>query len=61
MVGLYKDPKGETIFERTSVANNSLGVPSKSVKLSENENLRKRIKELEDEIKQKDVCNILSL
>ncbi len=47
MVGLYKDPKGENIFKKTSTA---ITRESES-KFTECEmqGLRKRIKELEDE------------
>ena len=58
MVGLYKDPKGEEIFRSTPVAS-SLGVAKEydaSFINSENPGLRKRIRELEEEVKEmKDV------
>ena len=57
MVGLYRDPTGATIFERASTTlHTSVAAPTSSIKLSENEGLRRRIKELEDEVKEKDVC-----
>ena len=56
MVGLYRDPTGETIFERTSAVNNSVNATTTSIKLSENEGLRRRVKELENEVKEKNVC-----
>ena len=56
MVGLYKDPKGEHIFGKTSTP-----TPTKGIVASNNQNeqevtaLRQRIKELEDEVKKKEV------
>ncbi len=47
MVGLYKDPKGETVFMKTSTQAPTLGVSTDA--------LKRRIKELEDEVKQKEV------
>ena len=59
MVGLYKDPKGDGIFQTVS---NSMGVESTLSNLestlgnSEVPGLRKRIRELESEVKEiKDV------
>ena len=58
MVGLYKDPKGDSIFERSSAAasysHHSTGITREdgsSNNNSEVPGLRKRIKELEDEVK----------
>ena len=54
MVGLYKDPKGENIFKNSS-AIKSLNT-TKELEGSENEvNLQQKIKDLEDEVKQKNV------
>lgn len=54
MVGLYKDPKGEEIFSMTAA--NSVRLTKDSTR-NDNEilNLRKRVKELESEVKVK-VC-----
>ncbi len=56
MVGLYKDPKGDSIFERSTMA--ASHPPMSSVtdtgsKISDNETLglRRRIRELEEEVK----------
>lgn len=54
MVGLHKDPTGETIFERTN-NNFSTSAKTSATTLSDTEGLRKRIKELEEEVKEKDV------
>ncbi len=51
MVGIYRDPKGEKIFEKTSVTTTT----NNSSKMNENEGLRKRIKLLEDEVNEKNV------
>ena len=63
MVSLYKDPKGEDIFKKSSGVSESLGVAAKvetDTKYSENEiRLRKKIKHLEDEMKEKDVCELV--
>lgn len=59
MVGLYKDPKGEDIFKKSSGVSESMGIAKIETesKYTENEvRLRKKIKSLEDEVKQKDVC-----
>ncbi len=56
MVGLYKDPKGETIFEKSTAVPSHAGLSivkeneSKTGE-SETEGLRRRIKELEEEVK----------
>ncbi len=58
MVSLYKDPQGEDIFKKSSAISESLGFANEN-KSTSNENeirLRKKIKNLEDEMKQKDVC-----
>ena len=58
MVGLYIDPKGEDIFKQTTVAGNSLGTNKETeCRYSETEvlGLRKRIRELEMEVQEKDV------
>ena len=57
MVGLYKDPKGENIFKNTSMDTSTFGTAvskpgSDEVMLG----MQRRIKELEDEMKKKDVC-----
>ncbi len=59
MVGLYKDPKGEAIFERTSTHSTIPGLSSNELDERDNEmnTLRRRIKELEDEVKKKEVSN----
>lgn len=63
MVGLHKDPKGENIFSKSSIGtpnNTSLNMTAatkKSMKASEVDTLRHRIKELESEL-QKKVNNI---
>lgn len=57
MVGLYKDPKGEDIFNEIAISN-SLSITKDSngtFNRNEMEGLRQRIKELETEIKDKDV------
>ena len=63
MAGLYKDPKGEHIFVKTSTKTSTKGmcvsnIPSND-QLNENEQevtaLRQRIKELQDEVKEKEV------
>lgn len=56
MVGLYRDPKGESIFEKTTVvsSHHSLGITKETgSKITESEatGLRKRIKELENQVK----------
>lgn len=55
MVGLYKDPSGEDIFKNSSITNQ---LNSKDVILNEGDvpGLRRRIKQLEDDMKKKDVC-----
>ena len=58
MVGLYKDPKGEEIFWSTPVPSSLAGAKEYDASLSNSENpgLRKRIRELEEEVKEmKDV------
>jgi hypothetical protein len=50
MVGVYKDPKGENIFKETSSS-----FSNKTVSSEEVVDLQKKVKELEDEIKKKDV------
>ena len=59
MVGLYKDPKGEEIFNKTSTClNHNITMSSghnKDSDLTDGSGLRKRVKELEDEVKQKNV------
>lgn len=57
MVGLYSDPEGKSIFEKTSAASNlSTGIMKESgSKFNESETLalRRRIRELEDKV---EVC-----
>ena len=58
MVGLYNDPKGKDIFttKNTSTLATTVlkgGSQDEETVVSQ---LRKRIKELEDEVKEKDVC-----
>ena len=59
MVGLYKDPKGESIFEKTTVvSHHTMGITKETgSKITEIEatGLRKRIKELENQVKVYDV------
>lgn len=60
MVGLHRDPQGDTIFSKASGENPTLGVGSNSTKPSDEvHSLRRRIKELEDEAKAKEVNIIL--
>lgn len=58
MINLYKDPKGENIFRKIDGATKSKKI-SEIVEISSGENeaegLRKRLKELESEVKEKDV------
>ena len=54
MVGLYKDPKGEDIFRKSSIPSQTQSVSSENYQ-SEVVVLRRRIKELEDEVKEKKV------
>ena len=58
MVGLYKDPSGEDIFKNTSITNQS----SREMVLSEGDvpSLRRRIKQLEEDVKKKDVRSVIS-
>ena len=61
MVGLYKDPQGKKIFREVGTNSTSTGISKESKSIfSEDEvlGLRKRIKELEDEVKEKDVRNL---
>ena len=56
IVGLYKDPKGDSIFERSFAAasySREEGISNSSIEVP---GLRRRIKELEDEVK---VCFFL--
>ena len=57
MVGLYKDPEGENIFKNTQIGSRSVITTKDRPFQSENNyevpELRKRIKQLEDE---NDVC-----
>ena len=56
MVGLYKDPKGENIFTGSlAVSTNDTSKIETTVNEGEVLGLRRRIKELEDEVKEKDV------
>ena len=63
MVSLYKDPKGEDIFKLTGTINKSALSMGSGHKKDSNltdmtlPGLKKRIKDLEDEMKQKDVCS----
>ncbi len=52
MVGLYKDPKGETIFEKSTALPRLSIVRENESKISKSETLglRRRIKELEEEV-----------
>ena len=57
MVRLYKDPKGDTIFKNSNIGMSS----NKQIEYgSEINNLRRRIKELEDEVQRKEVDNLLT-
>ncbi len=54
MVGLYKDPEGEDIFRSTPAAS-TLGTAKAETTFNNNDEvpgLRKRIRELEDEVKE---------
>lgn len=52
MVGLYKDPEGEHIFKNTSTS-----VAGTTSNLNDTDSgLRRRVRELENEVKKKDVC-----
>ena len=55
MVGLYRDPNGESIFEKSVTASHpTLGIAKENgskISDSETQGLRKRIKELEAEVK----------
>lgn len=53
MVGLYKDPKGELIFKKSSISIANMGgrLSSKSDESEETLALKKRIKELEEALK----------
>ena len=59
MVGLYSDPNGEDIFKRSTVDSNSAGVSKFTYSESDMLGLRKRIKELEDEVKETHVSKTL--
>ena len=65
MVGLYKDPQGDDIFKKSTHISNSImgtnGGTSKNGECAEMPALKKRIKDLEDEMKQKDVSSVLYL
>ena len=64
MIGLYKDPKGENIFRKVPGATNTWGVTKESdVKSNDSEvqGLRRRIKELENEVKEKNVRALLAI
>ena len=65
MVGLYKDPQGDDIFKKSNHISNSImgtnGGMSKNCECAEMPALKKRIKDLEDEMKQKDVSSVLYL
>ena len=54
MVGLYTDPKGEDIFKRSTVTNTAAKVTYNE---SEMMNLRRRINELEKDVKESHVSN----
>ena len=57
MVGLYSDPNGESIFSEVSKTT-ELGT---TVKVADNEvlGLQRQIKELEDEVNEKNVSTLL--
>ena len=57
MVGLYKDPKGDTIFKKSSAESPTIGVTSDKMNEYESQviNLKRRVKELEDEARTKEV------
>ena len=54
MVELYKDPKGEKIFSKTSTSMNLTGMLDVPVKSGEVDTLRKRIKNLEMKLKEQE-------
>lgn len=63
MVGLYKDPKGEDIFTRKSedisLGTTTIGTTTGGTGTTSTNNeatLLRKIKELEDQLKEKDVC-----
>ena len=51
MVRLYKDPKGEEIFEKASNMSPTMGLTANSS--SEVESLRRRVTELESQLREK--------
>ena len=55
MVGLYKDPKGEDIFKNTSGIK-SLNTTRESEGTENEVHFQQKIKDLEDQVKQKNVC-----
>ncbi len=57
MVGLYKDPKGENIFKNSTNNQTAIGL-NENYENTENDvpGLRKRIRDLEVEVKEKEVC-----
>ena len=65
MVGLYKDPQGDNIFKKSTPIRNSVmgtnGGMSNNGECAEMTALKKRIKDLEDEMKQKEVSSVLYL
>ena len=53
MVGLYKDPKGENIFTNSKNTDTTMAITIKNTK--NEDDLKKKIAELQDEVKEKDV------
>lgn len=51
MFGLYKDPKGDSIFEKSVAVSTNLTVSVVKTTDSETSGLRLRIRELEDKVK----------
>ena len=55
-MGLYKDPQGKDIFKDTSIVATSFSISESESKPSEADvRLRRRIEELENEVKEKNV------
>ena len=60
MIGLYKDPKGDDIFKDNTITNPNLSLSNELDQRNGDEvpTLRRRIKEMEDKLKEKDVCRV---
>lgn len=61
MFGLYKDPTGKNVFTTShhSMLGNVIADGRSSVFVPEIDTLRKRVKELESELKVRFKCNII--